>query len=119
MTWIVPWKGTDWDVDPTEFTGLELSLVKQRTGLSYMQLVEGVANLDGDAVRVLFWVVERRNSPDLRFSEYDGPSLKTVIAHLPAFNEAMEEMGKALNPETGGSPGSPSSTDTPAPSTTP
>ncbi len=119
MTWIVPWKGTDWDVDPTEFTGWELSQVKQRTGLSYMQLVDGVANLDGDAIRALFWTVERRNDPDLKFSDYDGPPLKTVIAHLAAFNEAMEEMGKALTPASPGSPGSPSSTDTPEPSTTP
>lgn len=119
MTWIVPWKGTDWDVDPTEFTGLELSLIKQRTSLSFSQIVEGVADLDGDSIRALFWTVERRNDPDLKFSEYDGPPVGIVIAHLTAFNVAMEEMGKALNPETDGFPDSPSSTDTPEPSTTP
>lgn len=118
MTCLVPWNGAEYDIDPLEFTSLEISLIKQRAGFTFTGLVEALAEFDGDAVRVLFWIVARRDDPDLKFSEFEGPSLKTFLPHIATLTEAIgDEMGKAL-PATSGSDGSPSSSDTPPTSTT-
>lgn len=118
MSWIVPWNGKEFDIDPGEFTGRELSEIKKRTGLAYRALMtEALPELDPDAIRVLFWIVERRTQPDLVFGDYDGPPIRVVLAHFDGFTAAMDEMGKALEkalpPTSGssGSDGSPSSTD--------
>lgn len=113
MTWIVPWNGTDYDVDPSEFTGLELSLVKQRTGMSFTDLMRGAIGLDGDAIRALFWVVDRRQDQSLAFSDYAGPSIRTVMPHIAGLGEVADELGKALPDAKPGSAGSPSSSDSP------
>lgn len=122
MSWIVPWNGRDLDVDPCEFSGLELSLIKLRTGYTFKQLIIEVANLDADAIRALFWTVERRGDQELKFSDYAGPSMNVIVPHMVAYNEVMEELGKATGttatPETDGSPSSPSDSDGPDASTT-
>lgn len=115
MTWIVTWKGTDYDVDPSEFDGLELTEIKKRTGLNFQQLLDGLGHLDPEAIRAVFWTVERRQSPDLKFSEYAGPSMRVIVPALPALNEAIDDLGKDLPeiPERTSSHASPTSTDAP------
>jgi hypothetical protein len=115
VTWIVNWKGTDFDVDPSELDGLELSAIKQRTGMSFADLMRGIGKLDPDAIRAVFWAVEKRADADLKFSEYAGPSMRVIIPALPAYNEAIEDLGKDLPeiPAKTGSDPSPSSTDVP------
>lgn len=115
MTWIVSWKGAEFDVDPSEFDGLELTEIKKRTTLNFQQLMDGLAQLDPEAIRAVFWTVERRADPELKFSEYRGPSMRVVIPTLPALIEAIDDLGKDL-PETPGktsSQPSPNSTDAP------
>lgn len=121
MSWIVPWQGRDYDIDPSEFSGLELKQVKLRTSLTYKQLIQAVGQLDGEAICALFWTVDRRDNPDLRFEDYGGPPIKLIVAHLDGFEAAMDDLGKAIKETqpTSGSPGSPSSSDTPETSTTP
>jgi len=122
MTWLVTWNGREYDVDPSEFTGLELKLIKDRTNLSFRDLVNGIARFDGEAVQAVFWAVARRDEPDLKFSDFQGPPMKLVVANIAAFNDAMEELGKAADPdpspETTGSGSSPSTPDGPGSSTT-
>lgn len=118
MSWIIPWNGVDHDVDPGEFTGREMKLVKDRTGLTYRTLIEAVAALDGEAVCALFWVVARRSDPDLKFTDFDGPPMKLVIDHFPEFGEVMDDLGKALTRATNGSPSSPTDSDGTETSTT-
>jgi len=120
MTWLVNWNGTEYDIDPAELTGLEMAAIKQRAGFSYRQLMtEAIPDLDGDAIRVLFWTVDRRTNPDLKFSEYAGPPLKVFLGEFTQFVRLSEDLGKALTiPETPGSPSSPSASDGPGPSTT-
>lgn len=123
MSWIVNWNGVDYDVDPNEMNGTELKLVKQMTGMLYRDLVRAVLAFDGEAINAVFWIAVRRTSPDLKFSDFDGPPLKLVLANLDGLNAAMEEVGKAMGmpdeiPETSGSGSSPSTPDTPEPSTT-
>ena len=115
MTWIVAWKGTDFDVDPSEFDGLELTEIKKRTGLTFQQLMDGIGHLDAEAIRAVFWTVERRNDPELKFADYKGPSMRVIIPVLPALGEALDDLGKDLPATLGktGSPPSPSSTDAP------
>lgn len=115
MTWIVTWKGTDFDVDPSEFDGLELTEIKKRTGLTFNQVIDGLAHLDPEAIRAVFWTVERRANPELKFSEYPGPSMRVIIPAMTALNEAIEDLGKDLPeiPEKTSSPPSPDSTDAP------
>lgn len=120
MTCFVEWKGQTLDIDPMEFTGLEYSLIKQRTGLTYRTLVEGLKDNDGDAIRALFWVAMRRTDPELKFSEFEGPPLKFYLAQLDKLGAAIEETGKELNlssstSESDGSPSSPSAAATPEP----
>lgn len=113
MSWNVPWNGKEYDADPTEFSGLEMKAIKLRAGMSYKQLISGIANLDAEAINAVFWTVDRRDNPDLKLDDYAGPPIKVILPHLEAFNTAMEEVGKALTPTTG-SPSSSSNSDSPA-----
>ncbi len=120
MSWIINWNGKDYDVDPGEFSGRELKEIKLRTQLTYSKLMDAIAReQDGEAICALFWTVDRRSNPDLKFDTYEGPPLKLVLANLDGLNTAMEELGKAMGiqdkaetqtTETTGSPSSPSST---------
>lgn len=117
MTWIINWNGRDYNVDPTEFSGLELKMVKERTGFNLTSLCNALAReQDGDALRVLFWVVDRRDNQELKFTDYHGPSLSVVIPHLDGLNASLDaltgDLGKARTQttETSGGPTSPSST---------
>lgn len=123
MTWTVPWNDKDYDVDPTEFTGLELSRIKQRAGFTFRQLVSAIGQFDGEALRALFWTVDYRTDPSLKFSEYDGPPLKVVLPHMKAFDDMIGDLGKAMGmPDatsaTPGGPSSSSSTEAPSPTET-
>jgi hypothetical protein len=117
---IVEWNGREYDVDPTELTQRELDQIEQKTGLTWKSLVTGGLNCEANAIRALFWVVERRDSKDLTFGDYDGPPLKVWLPHLPAFKAISDDLGKQLTSVFGdsGSGSSPSDVDTPPPSTT-
>lgn len=128
MSCIVPWNGRDYDIDPLDLSGLELKEIKLRAGFTFKELIPAVGNLDADAVRALFWAVERRGNADLKFSDYEGPTMRTFLPHLPAWiaNLTEGEVGKALGltaesgetSETSGSPSSPTDSDGPDASTT-
>jgi hypothetical protein len=120
VTWLVNWNGKEYDADPTEFSGLELKKVKLRTGLKYKELINGISHLDPDALNAVFWVVDQRENPDLKFDDYSGPSIKVVLPYMEAWNEAMEEVGKALTPatESNGSQSSSSAAGAPEPTLT-
>lgn len=119
MSWIVNWNGKEYDVDPLVFSGLELSEIKLRTGFTFRKLiVEGIPDMDPDAIRALFWTVDRRTDSDLKFSEYGGPPAEVWLPAMPAFTKSAtalaDGMGKAMpttpTTETTGTPSSPSST---------
>jgi len=121
MSALVPFNGLDLDIDLMELTGWELSQIKKRTGYSYQGLLDALKELDGDAIRVLFWVAELRHTPELKFDAYHGPKIAFFMQHLsnliPAdmAAEIEGELGKAAGEnqtpltETAGSPSSPSS----------
>lgn len=114
MTWIVDWNGKEYDIDPGEFTGIELGLIHKRTTLTYRQLMtEALPNFDGDAVRALFWIVDRRTNSGLKFDDYEGPPMKVFIGALAGFPPLVEELGKVVDAAFGttGSESSASSTD--------
>ena len=117
MTYMVEFNGHELNIDPADFTGLELSLVKQRSGLTFRSIAQGLQELDGDAIRVLFWVAERRHDPDVKFSDYEGPSLRFFMKHVDGLGEALDDLGKGASsetsPEMNGSPSSSSETDAP------
>lgn len=115
MSWKVNWNGREIDADPCGFSGLELQLVKERVGLGFWDLIRGIPKMEPDAVRATFWVAERREDQELKFSDYHGPSFRDLIPYLPAFRELVEELGKAVKTldetsERPGGPDSPSST---------
>lgn len=115
--WVVLWKGTEYRPDPTDFSGIELGLIKQRTGLTYRGLIGGIARLDDEATRAVFWIVDRRANPTLNFSDYEGPTIRVLLPSMRVFNAALEAVGKALGmdddetSETSGSESSPSTPD--------
>lgn len=126
MTWTVLWDGREYDVDPNEFTGLELSRIKQRTGLSFRQLISAIGDFDGDAIRALFWTVEGRTAPDLNYRDYSGPPMRVIVGQMEGFSDSMEFLGKALGgvrrsaaTETSGGPSSSTPTTEPSPTPTP
>lgn len=116
MSCVVEWAGRDYDVDPEEFTTRELGLIKERTGLDYPHLIFGVVSGEGDPIRVLFWLIDQRADPGLKFSDYDGPPVKVYKQLIPHFSVLADGLGKATEEAgrrvTAGSAGSPSSTDT-------
>lgn len=124
MTWIVTWNGVDYDVDPSELNGLELKLIKDRSGLTYNDLLKGIFTFDGEAICAVFWAAARRTDPELKFSDFAGPPLRLVMANLEGLTAAMEDLGKAMGmpddetPETNGSASSPSTPDGPETPTT-
>lgn len=131
MTLLIDWDDKTYDVDPLGFSMRELDLIEQRTGMSWRKLVVAAYELSPNAVRALFWVVDQRREPALKYSEYDGPPITAFLAHLDAYAEIMASLGKRLRDVarieleaeepsgTGGSDESPSIVDTPPSSTTP
>ena len=117
MSLLIDWQGRQVDVDPEEFSTLELGEVKKRTGMDYPDLIQGVISGNGDAIRALFWVVDRRDDPALKFDGYAGPSMRVWKQLLAHFAGLIADLGKATDAAdkvlTGnaGSAGSPSSTD--------
>jgi len=118
VTWLIEWNDRELNVDPLDLSGLELSLIKQRTTLTFRGLSAALQEVDGDAVRALFWIAERRTNPDLKFSEYEGPPIRLFLEHIDGLEKAIGDLGKAPTPETSGSPSSPSDVDTPEPTMT-
>jgi len=119
VSWIVAWNGRDYDIDPGEFTGRELGEVKKRVGLTFTELMfDALPKFDADAIRAVFWIVDRRDDSTLKFDDYDGPPMKVYLAGLAGWAPLAEAMGKAVNsavPDPTGSDGSESSTDIPLP----
>lgn len=121
MTWIVQWQGREYDVDPSEFSAGELKLIKERTSLSYRKLIEAIGEQDGEAICALFWIVDRRADPNVKFGDYQGPPMKLVLSNLDGFNAAMEDLGKSMGiPErkAGTTPTTQTDGGSPAPSST-
>lgn len=119
MSWIVTWEGREYDIDPGEFNGLELSEIKKRAGFSYRQLMtEAIPDLDPDAWRVLFWTIDRRANAELTFGEYAGPPIRLLTENFAGYVPLVDALGKAIDSaipkptsESDGSESSPSSTD--------
>lgn len=125
MSFVVDWDGTKFDIDPNEFSGLELNEIKTRIGCSYTELLRQLTGLEPDAYRVLFWTVDRRTNPDLAFADYPGPPPRV---YLPDYKRFTATIGKLLKKatagletpttETTGFPSSSSTTDGSQPTTT-
>jgi hypothetical protein len=106
VTYLVQWKGQELDIDPVDFSGLELGEIKRRTTYSFSQLITALRECDGDAVRALFWVAMRRTDPELKFGEFDGPPIRLFLQHIDGLGAAMDEgLGKdQTTPASDGSP---------------
>lgn len=121
MSHVVEWNGRKYDIDPTELTQMELKEIKKRTGLTFKGLVEGIGDLDPDTLLALFWVIDWRADQNVKFSDYEGPTLREVLPHvnelIDVINTAMPSVGKETS-GTDGSPSSPSGSDTPPTSST-
>lgn len=101
MSFVVDWDGKKYDIDPNEFTGLELAEIKIRTGWSYRELVRELGGLDSEAFRALFWTVDKRTSQELKFSDYDGPPARVYVPHYKALVGTVTGiLGKAIPGET-------------------
>lgn len=125
MSWIVNWRNVDYEVDPNTFSTGELKRVKLLTGMSYQQLMTGIGELDAEALNVLFYIVDWRGDPSIKYDGYQGPPMGLVVANMAGFAAAVDELGKALpdpsptgTTPTDGSQSSPSTADTPEPSLT-
>jgi hypothetical protein len=122
---IVEWQGREYDVDLREFSQREMSLIEQKAGLDWQALLIGAWRMQPDALRALFWIIDRRDNKDLTFGDYDGPPLKVWLPYTADWKSIMDDLGKVIKaaagedtPETDGSASSPSDADTPLPNTT-
>lgn len=122
MSLIVQWEGRDYDLDLTGYSGRDLDALEQRTGETWRWSLVGMCSLKPNAVRSPFWLTDRRENPDLKWSEYDGPPVSVVMPHVPALRGIVDAVGKAIIPpqvpDTGGSDDSPSTVDIPPDSST-
>lgn len=126
MSLIVEWQDREYDVDLREFSQREMALIEQKAGLDWQALLIGAWRMQPDALRALFWIVDRRDNKELTFGDYDGPPLKVWLPYASEWKSIMDDLGKVIKaasveytPETSGSASSLSDVDTPQPSTTP
>lgn len=114
MSLVITWQDRDYNVDPTELSTRELDLIYQRTSLTWPDLIKGGLRPDPNTVRALFWVIDQRADPNLKFSDYDGPSMRVWLPHLGEFKSIVGDLGKLMTEalETNGSGDSPSTVDT-------
>lgn len=128
MSLIVEWQGREYDVDLREFSQRELNAIQQQAApdLDWEGLLIGAWRMQPDALRALFWIVDRRDNKDLKFGDYDGPPLKVWLPHLTEWKSIMDDLGKVIQAvapeetrEGSGSESSLSDVDTPPSSTTP
>jgi hypothetical protein len=67
-------------IEPLDVTGTEWRDIKKATGLSVRQVMDGVSDLDLDAVAGLAWNVLRRSDPGLTVDDVlGGLSLRTLV----------------------------------------
>jgi hypothetical protein len=67
-------------IEPLDVTGVEWRDIKTATGLSVRQVMDGVSDLDLDAVAGLAWNVLRRTDPALTVDDVlGGLSLRTLV----------------------------------------
>lgn len=97
MSWIVEWNGVEYDIDPSEFTTSELKQVKILTQFRYRKLLDAVADLDPEAIHILFYTVAKRTDPNLKYSEFEGPPLKVFLAGLGGMEAMVNDLGKLLD----------------------
>jgi hypothetical protein len=120
VPWPIDWNGSERDFDPTDFTVRELSEIRRVAGFNgLMELITAIQAMDPDAFRAVFWTVDRRDNGDLRFGDYDGPTMRQVINSLKSLaimEDEEEEPGKddSSTSTTDGSPSSLNGSDTPA-----
>lgn len=112
MTVIVDHEGRELDIDPLELNGWELSRIKTVTGLRWRELVVELKALDGDAIRALYWAAELRTRPELKFSDYQGPTMSAFMADLVALSDAMGKLPGVTPTKTEETPGTPASVTT-------
>lgn len=127
---LIRFNDVDLDVDVMELNGWELSQIKKKAGFSYRELLAGLAEFDGDAIRALFWIAEVRHRPELAFSDYRGPTLGFVMRNVTSLapqadNDESDgdgtpgkETGETTPTGPPGSPSSPSASDGPDANTT-
>lgn len=126
MSLVIEWQGREYDVDLREFSQREMGLIEQKAGLDWQELLIGAWRMKPDALRALFWIVDRRSNPELTFGDYDGPPLWVWLEHVSEWKSIMDDLGKVIKaasgeevPEADGSESSPSDVDTQPPSMTP
>ena len=95
MSLLIEWNGKTYDVDPEELTGLEAKAIQDHTGLDYPHLVMAGLSGEGDGIRALFWVIDRRDNPELRFADYPGPPMRVWRQLLAHFAVLADGLGKA------------------------
>lgn len=120
MTLAIDWNGKTYDVDPNEFTVRELDLIEQKTGLNWSNLLLTALRFQPNAIRALFWLVDQRDQPDLKFSSYEGPPMKVWTPHVVEWAALVDDLGKLVKAANAasGSADSPSTVDTHPSSTT-
>ena len=80
--------GTTVVIEPLEVTGDEWRKIKQATGLSVKQLLEGITELDLEAVAGLAWNSIRKQDPA---ATVDGVLSKLTLRTLMDAADAMDD----------------------------
>ena len=66
-------EGERYPFDPARMSGLEVIALESKTGYTFMEWIEAMEKLRGDAVRWLIWVSLTRagKQPSCKYSEFD------------------------------------------------
>lgn len=121
---MLQWNGNSYDTDPASLTMGELETLSQRCEITgFQDLIERLKRVDHIGWKAMFWTQDRRRQPDLRWDGYDGPSLRVLldagVARAGKTAEPEDEQEGKAPTEADGSEPSPTSSDTPPPSSTP
>lgn len=98
-------RGRRYSADPQRVRFSEMELISAETGLNLTEFNERVSAQDVRAMRVFFWVLMRRDNPDLRFEDTEDLEAGEVTWIVDATDKAPNpgDGGRAVDPTEGGS----------------
>ncbi len=84
-----------YDMDPTTWPNLDVAAVQRELGYGLPKFIEGLEQIDMDAVRALIWVLRRRDEPALKVEDVTF-TIREYIAGVEQTDLDVQETYPAL-----------------------
>lgn len=107
---MIEWNGRQYNPDPTYLTMGEYEAISQRCDvIGLVDMIRRAARVDHIAWKAIFWAQDRRHDPDLKWSDYEGPTMRVVLKASQAWPQ--EETAQLLGDGEPGKDSSPTGSD--------